>query len=187
MANEDWFNNEGKMTGADGQNAGVQPESKTDTGYGDPAQSYQQDTYRQTESQQGSYSQQQSYNQQSQQGSYYQQNQQNQQQNTYYQQVQPDDRVNYSNNQGGYQQELEEPISMGDWLVTLLLVTFVPCVNIVLMFVWAFSKKEKKSKSNYFKAQLIMSGIMIVFYIILFSAFWVYIAAIFSNMGYYGY
>ncbi len=73
--------------------------------------------------------------------------------------------------QGGYQQELEEPVSMGEWLVTLLLITFVPCVNIILMFVWAFSKKEKKSKSNYFKAQLIISGIMIAFYIIIFLIF----------------
>ncbi|WMC93832.1 hypothetical protein [Kineothrix sp. MB12-C1] len=69
--------------------------------------------------------------------------------------------------QGGYQPELEEPVSLGEWLIALLLITFVPCVNIVLMFVWAFSKKEKKSKSNFFKAQLIISGVMLVLYIII--------------------
>lgn len=68
--------------------------------------------------------------------------------------------------QGGYQQELEEPVSMGEWLVSLILIMFVPCVNIVLMFVWAFSKKEKKSKSNFFKAQLILTGIVLVIYIV---------------------
>lgn len=68
--------------------------------------------------------------------------------------------------QGGYQPELEEPMSVGEWLITLLLTTFVPCVNIVLMFVWAFSKKEKKSKSNFFKAQLIIAGVVLAIYIL---------------------
>lgn len=73
--------------------------------------------------------------------------------------------------QGGYERELEEPVSMGEWLVSLLLIMFVPCVNIVLMFVWAFSKKEKKSKSNFFKAQLILTGIMLVIYIVVIAVF----------------
>ena len=71
-----------------------------------------------------------------------------------------------------YQQgpELEEPVSLGEWMIALLL-TCIPCVNIVLMFVWAFSKTEKKSKSNYFKAALIWSGIMFGIMLI----FWVLI------------
>lgn len=81
--------------------------------------------------------------------------------------------------QGGYQQELEEPVSMGEWLVTMLLIIFVPCVNIILMFVWAFSKKEKKSKSNFFKAQLIITGVILALYIIIFLIFGVsFIAAL---------
>ena len=66
--------------------------------------------------------------------------------------------------------DLEEPISMGEWLVTMLLM-LIPCVNIVLMFVWAFSSKEKKSKSNYFKAALIFAAIVLVLYIILIAIF----------------
>lgn len=73
--------------------------------------------------------------------------------------------------QGGYQQELEEPVSMGEWLISMLLIMFIPCVNIVLMFVWAFSKKEKKSKSNFFKAQLILNGIILALYIVIFLIF----------------
>lgn len=73
--------------------------------------------------------------------------------------------------QGGYENEMEEPVSVGEWIVSLLLVMFVPCVNIVLMFVWAFSKKEKKSKSNFFKAQLIITGIMLGLYIIILLIF----------------
>lgn len=87
--------------------------------------------------------------------------------------------------QGGYEQELEEPVSLGEWLVALLLITFVPCVNVVLMFVWAFSKKEKKSKSNFFKAQLILTGIMLVVWILFMIVFGASLAATFSSFGYY--
>ncbi len=86
---------------------------------------------------------------------------------------------NYSNNSGSYQNgnyaggygngsyqapyqssqlDLEEPVKMSEWLISMLLM-IVPCVNIVMMFVWAFSKTEKKSKSNFFKAYLILFGI----------------------------
>ena len=36
--------------------------------------------------------------------------------------------------QGGYEQEFEPPVTMGEWLVSMLLM-LIPCVNIVLMFV----------------------------------------------------
>lgn len=68
--------------------------------------------------------------------------------------------------QGGYEQEMEIPVTMGEWLVSMLLM-LIPCVNIVLMFVWAFSDKEKKSKSNFFKANLIFAGALLVIYILL--------------------
>ena len=76
--------------------------------------------------------------------------------------------------------DLEEPISMGEWLVTMLLM-LIPCVNIVLMFVWAFSSKEKKSKSNYFKAALIFAAIFLVLYIILIAIFGVAITSMISS------
>lgn len=62
--------------------------------------------------------------------------------------------------------ELEEPVSLGDWLVSMILM-WIPCVNVVMMFIWAFSRTEKKSKSNFFKASLIMSGISIVLAIVM--------------------
>ncbi|MCR4690347.1 MAG: hypothetical protein K5739_03255 [Lachnospiraceae bacterium] len=62
---------------------------------------------------------------------------------------------------------LEEPVTMGEWLISLLLM-MIPCVNIVLMFVWAFSSSEKKSKSNFFKAELIMMGVGVALYIVFF-------------------
>ena len=64
------------------------------------------------------------------------------------------------------QDNLEEPMSMGEWMISML-VMLIPCVNIVMMFVWAFSSTEKKSKSNFFKAYLIFFAIMMVFSIVL--------------------
>lgn len=85
---------------------------------------------------------------------------------------------------GGYQSsqlDLEEPVKMSEWLIALLLM-MVPCVNIVMMFVWAFSKTEKKSKSNFFKAQLIMAGIIFALYLVII----IFIAALgISGMSYY--
>lgn len=62
--------------------------------------------------------------------------------------------------------ELEEPVSLGEWLIAMLLMC-IPCVNIILMFVWAFSGSVKKSKSNFFKASLIATGIYMVLCIIM--------------------
>ncbi|MCH5259777.1 MAG: hypothetical protein J1F18_08490 [Lachnospiraceae bacterium] len=50
---------------------------------------------------------------------------------------------------------------MGEWLLSLI-VLLIPCVNIIMMFVWAFSSTEKKSKSNFFKAYLIYFAIAFV-------------------------
>lgn len=58
------------------------------------------------------------------------------------------------------QLELEEPVKVGEWVLALVLM-MIPCVNIIMMFVFAFSKTEKKSKSNFFKAFLIVYAIML--------------------------
>ncbi len=87
---------------------------------------------------------------------------------------------NYNNANGGYgqpyppqyqpqysqQMELEEPMKISEWVI-INLIMMIPCVNIIMMFVWAFSKTEKKSKSNYFKASLIFAGIAFVLYFVL--------------------
>lgn len=75
----------------------------------------------------------------------------------------------YQNYNGGYQpyngaqpyygqMELEEPVKVSEWVLAMVLM-MIPCVNIIMMFVWAFSSTEKKSKSNFFKAYLIFFGI----------------------------
>lgn len=67
------------------------------------------------------------------------------------------------------QLELEEPVKVGEWMLTMLLMC-IPCVNIIMMFVFAFSKTEKKSKSNFFKAYLIWFAIMFALMILFWFA-----------------
>lgn len=78
---------------------------------------------------------------------------------------------------------LEEPVSFGDWMITMLLMC-IPCVNIVLMFVWAFSAGTNKSKSNYFKAYLVWMLIYVVLIIVMMVVFGATFAALWDS-GYY--
>jgi len=55
-------------------------------------------------------------------------------------------------------------VSTAVWLITLLLVS-IPVINVVMLFVWAFSKSTNPSKSAWAKAVLIYSGILIVLFI----------------------
>ena len=103
-----------------------------------------------------------------QQGDYQQQYQQAQyQQGDYQQQYQ---QAGYQ--QPMYQQPVYQPyaqdteVSVGDWIVTMILCC-IPIVNIIMLFVWAFSGGTKDSKSNWAKAQLIMFLIGIVLVIVI--------------------
>ena len=91
----------------------------------------------------------------------------NSQQQPYNQYYQPYQQPQQSYNQS-YQAntDLEEPVSFGDWMLSTLLMS-IPCVNILMMFVWAFGSGVKKSKSNYFKAMLVWMLIWVVLWFIL--------------------
>jgi len=67
--------------------------------------------------------------------------------------------------------EKEEPVEMGEWIGLLALATFVPCIGIILVIVWAFNKTEKKSKSNFCKAYLIIWLIKLAIAMTLFIIF----------------
>ncbi len=63
-----------------------------------------------------------------------------------------------------------ERISVGDWLITII-ITAIPLVGIIMLFVWAFSSNTNPSKSNWAKATLIMIAIAIVLSIIFMAIF----------------
>ena len=167
------------------QNSGTSPYTQGQDIYGQSSNTQGQDIYgdsygqssgQQTTAGQGMYSQSQG-TQDSGQNPYYQQNaygQNSYQQSSYqqsaygqnsYQQPQYQGYQSYQNYQ--YNGNMEEPMSVKEWLIVDLLM-LIPCVNIILVFVWAFSSTEKKSKSNYFKANLIFAGCILAFYLLLF-------------------
>ncbi len=84
-----------------------------------------------------------------------------------------------------YQPELEEPVSLGDWIGSLLLFSLVPCVGLIVCIVWAFSKNTKKSKANFCKAYLIITLASVVLSIIMLIAFGGMFAAAMSSTGMY--
>ena len=80
--------------------------------------------------------------------------------------------------------DLEEPVSFADWMLTTL-VMFIPCVNIIMLCVWAFGAGTKKSKSNYCKAMLVWMLISVLLSFVLGGVFMATIAAIMQEQGMY--
>lgn len=63
-----------------------------------------------------------------------------------------------------------EPVSTGEWMWTIL-VSGIPVIGLIMLFVWAFNKSENPSKANWAKASLVWMAIMFVLMIIFFSIF----------------
>lgn len=70
-------------------------------------------------------------------------------------------------------------MSLKDWLITLI-ITAIPLVGVIMLFVWAFSAGENPNKSNWAKASLIVIAIVVLLYIFIFAAF---IGALLSSFG----
>lgn len=73
--------------------------------------------------------------------------------------------------------ENQEVISLKEWIITLLIMV-IPIVNIVMLFVWAFSDNTPKSKSNWAKAKLVIMLLSFLLTIVLLILFWGAIAAL---------
>lgn len=56
-------------------------------------------------------------------------------------------------------------VTLSDWIVTMLIM-LIPIVNIIMLFIWAFSKRTNPSKANWAKASLIIGAVGILFIII---------------------
>lgn len=77
--------------------------------------------------------------------------------------------------------DTEPVIGIGEWVGSLILM-IIPCVNIIMMFVFAFSGKSQ-TKKNFFRAYLILVAIMIVIELIFFAIFGAAFTAALSEMG----
>ena len=113
-----------------------------------------------------------------------------------YGQPQPDFSQNAYTQQTGYtapqannpyhMQDMEPPVSLGDWLLTYVIM-FIPCINIIMLFIWAFGKSEPKSKQNWAKAMLIVMAASIVLSLIMFGLVVSFIRKMLIETGLYDY
>ncbi|GMK37130.1 hypothetical protein PCCS19_01830 [Paenibacillus sp. CCS19] len=74
---------------------------------------------------------------------------------------------NHNPNLNHYKPNVSEVVSVKEWLITNLIM-LIPIVNIVMMFVWAFSSNTNPSKANYFKASLLFAAFILALYIVIF-------------------
>lgn len=58
-------------------------------------------------------------------------------------------------------------MTMGEWLITLIVLA-IPCVNVIMYFVWAFGNGNENRK-NFCRAGLIVMAIGIVLSFILYA------------------
>ncbi|MEG0507751.1 MAG: zinc ribbon domain-containing protein [Eubacterium sp.] len=85
------------------------------------------------------------------------------------------------NVQAQQSQEKAKVLSLGDWLVTLLLVC-IPVVNLVMLIYWSAGNDIDPNKKNYARAQLIIMAIGIVLSFFFFGSV---MALIFTLVGSY--
>jgi len=52
-------------------------------------------------------------------------------------------------------------LTLKDWMITIL-ITAIPLVGFIMLFVWAFGSNENPNKSNWAKATLIWTAIGMV-------------------------
>ena len=59
----------------------------------------------------------------------------------------------------------DSSMSVKDWLITLL-ITAIPIVGFIMLFVWGFGSSAPEVKANWAKAVLIFYAIAIVLYFV---------------------
>lgn len=67
---------------------------------------------------------------------------------------------------------------MGEWLITLIVLA-IPCVNVIMYFVWAFGNGNENRK-NFCRAGLIVMAVGIVLSLILYAVVGASLAAALS-------
>lgn len=53
------------------------------------------------------------------------------------------------------------PTSIGNWIITMI-ITMIPILNIIMLFVWAFNRTTNPTKANWAKAALILIAVWII-------------------------
>jgi formate-dependent nitrite reductase membrane component NrfD len=77
-----------------------------------------------------------------------------------------------------------QDVSVGEWIVTIL-ITAIPLVGLIMLFVWAFGDGAQPSKKNWAIATLIWYAIMIVLGILFFGIIIPMIGSMFGELNTY--
>jgi len=77
-----------------------------------------------------------------------------------------------------------QPMTIGDWIITFI-ITYIPIVGIIMLFVWAFSDGNHPSKKTWAQATLILFAIAIVLGIIFATVIISMLGSMFGAMGTY--
>ena len=80
--------------------------------------------------------------------------------------------------------QTSEVVSTKDWLITLI-ITAIPVVGFIMLFVWAFGSGTNLNKANWAKAGLLLYAIIIALTIILSVVFGVGLFALFNGANTY--
>lgn len=60
----------------------------------------------------------------------------------------------------------KEIVSLGDWVLTLLL-TGIPGLNVIMLIYWSLNNNIKISKQNFARASLLLIFLVIIFYFLM--------------------
>ncbi|HCX60005.1 MAG: hypothetical protein WCY87_00035 [Candidatus Cloacimonadales bacterium] len=82
-----------------------------------------------------------------------------------------------------YSQNQAPVLSIGQWIITLLIMV-IPIVNIIMLIVWAVGSTENPNRKNWAIAQLIFMAIGVVIWILLFSTFMGMMSGMMGSIGY---
>ena len=74
----------------------------------------------------------------------------------------------------------QKPMSVKDWLITLLIMG-IPLVGFIMLFVYAFGSNENVNKQNWAKAQLIFIAIIIGLIVVFASVLGALFATVMAN------
>ena len=77
-------------------------------------------------------------------------------------------------------QQNTQPLSVKDWLITLIIAA-IPIVGFIMLFVWGFSDGTNVNKANWAKAALLLMAILIALSFLFSLIFGASMLAIFSG------
>jgi hypothetical protein len=80
--------------------------------------------------------------------------------------------------------KVTQEVSVGEWIITIL-ITAIPLVGLIMLFVWAFGDGALPSKKNWAIATLIWYAIMIVLMILFFGVFISILGSMFGEFNTY--